>query len=93
MKDTLWSDPDLPADHFLYHRKGPWPQPSPTYPMEQAPEILNIPPEESLLWNQAIGSRYFETLNFYPGRAAANAVARPRPGAMGCTHRSDSVLR
>jgi hypothetical protein len=75
MKKTLWNQPELEADHFLYHRKGPWPQPSPTYPMEQAPEILNIPPEESLLWNQAIGSRYFKTLTFYPGGAAANAVA------------------
>jgi hypothetical protein len=75
MKKPLWNQPDLAADHFLYHRKGPWPQPSPTYPMEQAPEILNVPPEESLLWNQAIGSRYFKTLTFYPGSAAANAVA------------------
>lgn len=75
MKKTLWNQHELAADHFLYHRKGPWPQPSPTYPMEQAPEILNVPPEESLLWNQAIGSRYFKTLTFYPGGAAANAVA------------------
>ena len=70
-----WTNPDLAADQFLYQRKGPWPQPSPSYPMENAPEILNTPPVETLLWNQAIGSRYFKTLTFYPGGAAANAVA------------------
>ena len=75
MNKPQWSQPDLAADQFLYQRKGPWPQPSPSYPMEHAPEILNIPPVETLLWNQAIGSRYFKTLTFYPGGAAANAVA------------------
>ena len=75
MNKPQWSQPDLAADQFLYQRKGPWPQPSPSYPMENAPEILNTPPVETLLWNQAIGSRYFKTLTFYPGRAAANAVA------------------
>ncbi len=75
MNKPQWSQPDLAADQFLYQRKGPWPQPSPSYPMEHAPEILNIPPVETLLWNQAIGSRYFKTLAFYPGGAAANAVA------------------
>ena len=75
MNKPQWSQPDLAADQFLYQRKGPWPQPSPSYPMEHAPEILNIPPIETLLWNQAIGSRYFKTLTFYPGGAAANAVA------------------
>ena len=74
MKKPQWSQPDLAADQFLYQRKGPWPQPSPSYPTENAPEILNIPPVETLLWNQAIGSRYFKTLTFYPGSAAANAV-------------------
>lgn len=75
MNKPQWSQPDLAADQFLYQRKGPWPQPSPSYPMEHAPEILYIPPVETLLWNQAIGSRYFKTLTFYPGGAAANAVA------------------
>lgn len=75
MNKPQWSQPDLAADQFLYQRKGPWPQPSPSYPMANAPEILNIPPVETLLWNQAIGSRYFKTLTFYPGGAAVNAVA------------------
>lgn len=69
------TQPELAADQFLYQRRGPWPQPSPSYPMEQAPEILNIPPVETMLWTQAIGSRYFKTETFFPGGAAANAVA------------------
>ena len=75
MQKTLWNQPDLTADQFLYARKGPWPQPSPSYPMEQAPEILNIPPVETMLWTQAIGSRYFKTETFWTGAAALNAVA------------------
>lgn len=75
MEKTLWNQPELSADQFLYERRGPWPQPSPSFPMEQAPEILNIPPVETLLWTQAIGSRYFKTETFFQGGAAANAVA------------------
>lgn len=75
MPSPAWSDPNLPPDQFLYQRKGPWPQPSPAFPMELAPEILNIPPVETLLWTEAIGSRYFKTQNFYTGGAGANAVA------------------
>jgi len=74
MKQDLWTQPELAADQFLYERRGPWPQPSPAYPMQNAPEILNIPPMETLLWTQAIGSRYFGTETFFPGAAAANAV-------------------
>jgi hypothetical protein len=75
MQKTLWNQPDLPSDQFLYERRGPWPQPSPSYPLENAPEILNIPPMETMLWTQAIGSRYFATETFFPGGAAANAAA------------------
>jgi hypothetical protein len=74
MEKTLPSQSELPADQFLYERRGPWPQPSPSYPMEQAPEILNVPPVETLIWRQAIGSRYFQTEISFPGVAAANAV-------------------
>ena len=74
MQKAMWCQPDLPADQFLYERRGPWPQPSPSYPMENAPEILNIPLVETMLWTQAIGSRYFNTEIFFPGGAAANAV-------------------
>lgn len=70
-----WSDPDLSADHFLYQRMGPWPQPCPSYPMQQAPEVLNIPPVETLLWESTIGKRYLQDLTIYPALAAANAVA------------------
>lgn len=75
MQKPLWNQPDLPADQFLYERRGPWPQPSPSYPMANAPEILNIPPVETMIWTQAIGSRYFQTEIAFPGAAAANAVA------------------
>jgi hypothetical protein len=75
MQKIFWNQPDLPADQFLYQRKGPWPQPSPSYPMEQAPEVLNIPPIETMLWNQAIGARYLKTEMFFAIGAAANAAA------------------
>lgn len=74
MKKPSWSEPGLPPDQFLYERRGPWPQPSPAFPMANAPEILNIPPVETILWTQQIGSRYFKTETFFPGAAAANAV-------------------
>lgn len=75
MDKTLSGQPELAADQFLYERRGPWPQPSPSYPMANAPEILNVPPVETILWTQLIGSRYFKTETFFPGAAAANAVA------------------
>lgn len=75
MDKTLSGQPELAADQFLYERRGPWPQPSPAYPMANAPEILNIPPVETILWTQLIGSRYFKTETFFPGAAAANAAA------------------
>ncbi len=74
MEKPLWGQPGLPPDQFLYERRGPWPQPSPSYPLENAPEILNIPPVETVLWTQAIGSRYFQTETLFPGAAAANAA-------------------
>ena len=70
-----WADPNLPPEQFLYQRKGPWPQPSPTYPMEMAPEVLNIPPIEALLWNQTIGARYLLAQGGYPPMAAQKAAA------------------
>ncbi|MBT9465348.1 hypothetical protein [Hydrogenophaga sp.] len=74
MDKTLCGQPELPADQFLYERRGPWPQPSPSYPLANAPEILNVPPVETMIWTQAIGSRYFQTEIGFPGAAAANAV-------------------
>ena len=49
------SDPTLSPDQFLYGRKGPWPQPSPSHPLVEACEVLTIPPNEMLLWNSTIG--------------------------------------
>ena len=66
---------DDPApDQFLYGRKGPWPQPSPTHPLKEAAEVLNIPPIEALLWNSTIGKRLLETQFGYPGFAAGLAM-------------------
>jgi hypothetical protein len=69
-----WNDPDLRPDQFLYNRMGPWPQPSPTHPMEQAAEVLNIPPLEQFIWNEQIGARYLELGLGYPPAAAAIAA-------------------
>ncbi len=72
---TSWSNPNLAPDQFLYQRLGPWPQPCPSYPMDQAPEVLNIPPIETQLWNATIGMRYLQTLTSFPAQASAKAVA------------------
>lgn len=77
-----WANPDLPPDQFLYERLGPWPQPAPAYPMSRPPEVLNIPPVETLIWNESIGARYLKTQLGYAGAAAALAVgdmAKPLP--------------
>lgn len=68
------SDPTLTPDQFLYGRKGPWPQPSPSHPLIEALEVLTIPPIETLLWNSTIGARYLKTQVGYPPEAAAKAV-------------------
>ena len=64
---------DLP-DQFLYSRKGPWPQPSPSHPLICADEVLNIPPMEELLFDQTIGARYLESQLGYPPYAAQYAA-------------------
>jgi hypothetical protein len=68
------SNPDLLPDQFLYGRKGPWPQPSPSHPLKEAAEVLNIPPLEALVWNSTIGERYLTTQLGYPGVAARAAT-------------------
>lgn len=65
---------DLTPLAFLYNRKGPWPQPSPSHPLIEAPEVLNIPPEEQLQWNATIGLRYAGTLAGWPPAAAKYAI-------------------
>lgn len=74
MKDAPQSQPELSPDQFLYGRKGPWPQPSPTHPLLEAAEVLNVPPIESLLWNGTVGKRLLETQVGYPGYAAGLAM-------------------
>lgn len=64
----------LPPDRFLYNRAGPWPQPSPWHPLREAPEVLNVPLMEKLLFDQTIGLRYLKTQAGYPPMAAAYAV-------------------
>ena len=76
-----WTDPDLTPDQFLYERLGPWPQPAPAYPMSRPPEVLNIPPIETLIWNENIGSRYLKTQLGYAGeigRASCRERVSPR---------------
>ena len=68
-----WCRPDLPPDQFLYGRKGPWPQPSPTHPLKEAAEVLNIPPVETLVWNATVGERLLITQLGFPGAAALAA--------------------
>ncbi|MCT4370091.1 hypothetical protein CLG85_006980 [Yangia mangrovi] len=65
---------DLP-DQFLYARKGPWPQPSPSHPLICADEVLNIPPMEELLFNETIGARYLKARVGYPAYAAQYAAS------------------
>jgi hypothetical protein len=65
---------DLTPLAFLYNRMGPWPQPSPSHPLLEAPEVLNIPPQEQMQWNATIGLRYAETLAFFPPAAAEYAI-------------------
>lgn len=68
------SQQEAPPDQFLYGRKGPWPQPSPSHPLQEAAEVLNIPPIESLVWNSTVGKRLLEMQQGYPGFAANAAI-------------------
>lgn len=67
------AETELP-DQFLYSRKGPWPQPSPSHPLICADEVLNIPPIENLLFSNTIGKRYLESQIGYAPAAAAYAA-------------------
>lgn len=52
----------LSSKHFLYDRKGPWPQPSPTEPLGTSAEVVHLPWQEQLDWQWHIGLRYFRDL-------------------------------
>ncbi|WP_299874567.1 hypothetical protein [uncultured Cocleimonas sp.] len=73
-KRTQGKQKALP-DQFLYARKGPWPQPSPSHPLLCADEVLNIPPIETLMFNATIGERYLTARVAFPPVAAMYAVS------------------
>ncbi len=50
---------------YLYDRKGPWPQPSPSNPFGDAPAVVHIPKEEQKTWFRNIGLRYIRNVLFY----------------------------
>lgn len=50
---------------YLYQRKGPWPQPSPSHPLGEAPAVIHIPKTEYLRWFRHIGLRYIWNLSSY----------------------------
>ena len=64
----------LMPDQFLYSRKGPWPQPSPSHPLKCAAEVLHVPPIEQVVFNATIGERYLKASLFYPAMAGKYAA-------------------
>jgi hypothetical protein len=58
---------------YLYDRKGPWPQPSPSHPFGEAPAVVHIPKEERKTWFWNIGFRYIRNLLFYWPKAMLKA--------------------
>jgi hypothetical protein len=64
----------VPQKKFLYDRRGPWPQPSPTEPLGTSPEVLHLPAPEvrDFQWN--IGLRYFRDLICYSPVSLARAL-------------------
>lgn len=64
-----------PPDQFMYSRQGPWPQPSPSYPLLCANEVLHIPELEQMQFNLTIGARYLRDRAAYAPAAAQLAIA------------------
>lgn len=64
-----------PPDRFMYSRQGPWPQPSPSYPMLCANEVLNIPDLEQMQYNLRIGARYMRDMIGFAPYAARLGIA------------------
>ncbi|MBX3251720.1 MAG: hypothetical protein KF901_31370 [Myxococcales bacterium] len=62
------------SKQFLYQRKGPWPQPSPTEPLGTAPEVLHLPWQEKLDWQWHIGLRYMRDVFLCSPAAAFRAL-------------------
>jgi hypothetical protein len=64
----------LPSKNFLYGRKGPWPQPSPTEPLGTSPEVLHLPWRETVDWYRHIGFRYVRDLFLFGPVAFVRAL-------------------
>jgi hypothetical protein len=64
-----------PPDQFMYRRQGPWPQPSPSYPLLCANEVLNVPELEQFQFNLTIGARYMQDQVAFAPYAAEMAIA------------------
>ncbi len=58
---------------YLYDRKGPWPQPSPSHPFGEAPAVVHIPKDEQRTWFWNIGFRYIRNILFYWPKAVLKA--------------------
>lgn len=62
---------------YLYDRKGPWPQPSPSHPFGEAPAVVHIPKDEQRTWFWNIGFRYIRNVLFYWPKAMWQAWKNP----------------
>ncbi|MEI7421306.1 MAG: hypothetical protein WCK18_04400 [Prolixibacteraceae bacterium] len=62
---------------YLYDRKGPWPQPSPSHPFGEAPAVVHVPDEERKAWFWNIGLRYIRNTLFYWPTALYKAWKNP----------------
>lgn len=58
----------------LYDGKGPWPQPNPQRPNDEAPIVLNIPEDQVRDFDRHIGSRYLRQLLFGIPSAVVEAL-------------------
>ena len=65
-------------DEFMYNRMGPWPQPSPTHPVREAPAILNFPRSMKWDWNFFIGLRYLWNVLTYTIPSIIYGLMNPR---------------
>ncbi|APR79194.1 Hypothetical protein A7982_04541 [Minicystis rosea] len=73
----LHGTPPASQEDYLFGRKGPWPQPSPSHPLGQAPAVVHLPFSYKLDWQLNIGMRYLATLMFWWPVAAAKTAETP----------------
>jgi hypothetical protein len=67
----------MKTQKYLYDRKGPWPQPSPSHPFGEAPAVVHVPDEERKTWFWNIGLRYIRNTLFYWPTALYKAWKNP----------------